>query len=119
MAEPTLHLIQPSSASQGEGGSIHNREAPKISKRSPIGVGDVFTEDQQKKIFAQAVDALAEIALTGNDNARTGAAAKLVDLFKATAQAGQKKRVVRVNWRNPLDEAPEDAQGVGVDDLLA
>jgi len=92
------------------------------SPKSPtIDVGDVFTEAEQKQLYREGVDALVQICQTGNDNARTGAAGKLVDLFKKTAQAGKKKGKTRINWLNPLDEAKDDEpeEELGIDDLLA
>ena len=73
-----------------------------------IGLGDVFDEDRQKELYRTGVEALAFIAKEGNDNARMGAAAKLVDLFKKTAQRNNKIRKIRVAWRNPLDTGEDE-----------
>ena len=101
-AEPALSIVPPHDINQ------RKVEAPPRI----IGLRDVFSEEEQKELYKQGVEALADIALNGNDNAKTGAASKLVDLFKDTAKRGAKKtKRIRINWLNPLEESirePED-----------
>ena len=84
-----------------------------------VGLGDIFDEEQQKELYRTGVEALATIAKEGNDNAKMGAAAKLVDLFKKTAQRSNKKDKIRISWRNPLesDDTPDEG-AESIDDLL-
>lgn len=110
-AVPALRMVADGEF-EGEGS-----EPDEEGAGGPIQPGDVFDPDRMKDLYRKGVEALEQIAMNGNDNAKAGAAKALVDLFKRTAQAhGAKRKQVRVSWMDPLKVGPGPLEEV--DELL-